>query len=67
MKFEKPIYQRIDLLTKLIAVVLVAYGVDHLRLADINGGLFLVGIGGAISLVPFLISVKGIDERGSKS
>ncbi|MEE9594379.1 MAG: hypothetical protein V3V92_03170 [Candidatus Hydrothermarchaeales archaeon] len=64
MEFEKPIYQRIDLLTKLIAVVLVALGIDQLRRADLNGGLLFLVIGGVISLVPFFIAVKGLDERG---
>ncbi len=59
LDFEKPIYQRIDLSTKLIAVVLVAFGIDHLRSADINGGLFLVVAGGAVSLIPFFIGTKG--------
>ncbi len=61
MEFDKPIYQRIDLFTKLIAVVLVAVGIDYLRGTDISGGLFLIVGGGVISLIPFFIDVKELE------
>jgi hypothetical protein len=58
MKVEKPIHQRIDLGSKLVGVILVAVGIDHLRRAQINTGLLYIFGGGAISLIPMFIKVK---------
>ncbi len=64
MEFEKPIYDRIDLCTKLWGVVLVAVGIDRLRSVRINTGLLLIISGGAISLIPFYIGIKKSDGKG---
>ncbi len=54
MEVSHPIYQRIDLLSKLVGVVLVAVGVDRLRLGDSRNALFFAFLGAVLSLSPFL-------------
>lgn len=66
MEFEKPIYDRIDLCTKVWGVILVALGIDRLRSAQINKGLLLILWGAAISLIPFFIGVKNGKRRRLK-
>ncbi len=58
IELEKPIHQRLDLLTKLVGVILVASGINKLRYGEFTGALFLVLIGGLISILPLYIKIK---------
>jgi hypothetical protein len=58
MKLEKPVYQKFDLLTKLVGVILVANGINKLRYAEFSWALFYISIGLIVSILPFYVKIK---------
>jgi|TARA_B100001971_G_scaffold187851_1_gene188811 hypothetical protein len=58
MKLEKPIYQKFDLLTKLIGVILVANGINKIRYSEFGWVIFFILLGLIVSIMPLYIKMK---------
>jgi len=58
MEVKEPIHQRIDLLSKLVGVVIVAVGIDRFRAGDIQSAKFYILLGALVSITPFFVEVK---------
>jgi hypothetical protein len=58
MKVSKSKYQRIDALSKIIGLVMLAVSVDNVSKGNYFIALALFGIGGLISIVPVFIEVE---------
>ena len=58
MKLPKSKYDRIDALSKLIGLVLLAVGVDSVSTGNYFLALALFGLGGLISIVPLFIGIE---------
>jgi len=58
IKIEKGVHQRIDLASKIIGVVLVAFGIDKIRAAMVGTGLLYIALGGIISVIPEIIKKR---------
>ncbi len=58
MKLSKKKYERIDAVTKIAGLVLLAIGVDSITKGNYFIALFLFGLGGLISIVPVFIGVE---------
>ncbi|MCZ7393277.1 MAG: hypothetical protein ABOK23_06610 [Candidatus Methanoperedens sp.] len=58
MKLSKSGYERIDAVSKIAGLVLLAVGVDNVTKGNYFIALALFGLGGIISIVPVFIEVK---------
>ncbi|MFZ3059325.1 MAG: hypothetical protein WA102_06235 [Candidatus Methanoperedens sp.] len=58
MKVSKSRYQRIDALSKIIGLVMLAFSIDNASKGNYYFALALFGIGGIISIVPVFIEVE---------
>lgn len=58
VELEKPIHQRVDLLTKLIGVFLVANGLNKIRYSELGAAAFFISLGLLISAIPLYIKIK---------
>lgn len=61
---EKGVYQRIIICSKIVGVVVVAFGIDKLR-SPLFSGFFYIALGSLISLLPEIIKpkIKGLREE----
>ncbi len=58
MKVSKSKYQKIDALSKIIGLVMLAVSIDNVSKGNYYIALFLFGMGGLISIIPVFIGVK---------
>ncbi len=58
LELEKPLYQRLDLLTKVLGVFLVANGINKVRYSELSAALFFISLGLLISAIPIYVKVK---------
>lgn len=58
MKLSKSNYERIDAVSKIAGLVLLAFGVDNVTKGNYFTALALFGMGGMISIVPVFIEVE---------
>lgn len=58
MKVSKSKYQKIDALSKIIGLVMLAVSIDNVTKGNYYIALALFGIGGIISIVPVFIEVE---------
>jgi hypothetical protein len=58
MKLSKSRYERIDAVSKIAGLVLLAVGVDNVTKGNYFIALALFGLGGILSIVPLFIEVK---------
>jgi hypothetical protein len=58
MKVSKTKYGRIDLISKIAGLILVAVSIDNVAKGNYFIALFLFGLGGMISIVPLFIKVE---------
>jgi hypothetical protein len=58
MKLSRSRYERIDAVSKIAGLVLLAVGVDNITKGNYFIALALFGLGGLISIVPVFIEVK---------
>ncbi len=58
MKVSKQKYERIDAISKITGLVLLAIGVDSITKGSYFIALALFGLGGLISIVPVFIEVE---------
>jgi len=58
MKVSKSKYEKIDAISKIVGLILVAVSVDHAVKNNYFIALFLFGLGGMISIVPVFIKVE---------
>ena len=58
MKLPKQKYERIDAVSKIAGLVLLAIGVDNIAKGNYFTALALFGLGGLVSIVPVFIEVE---------
>lgn len=58
MKVSKTKYERIDALTKIAGLVLLAFSIDNVSKGNYFVALALFGAGGLISIIPVFIEVE---------
>lgn len=58
MKVSRSKYGRIDLISKIAGLILVAVSIDNATKGNYFIALFLFGLGGIISIVPVFIHVE---------
>jgi hypothetical protein len=58
IELEKPLHQRLDLLTKLLGVFLVANGINKIRYSEISAAVFFITLGLLVSIIPMYVKVK---------
>jgi len=58
MKVSKTKYERIDALTKIAGLVLLAFSVDNVSKGNYFVALALFGAGGLIGIIPVFIEVE---------
>ena len=58
MKVSKSKYEKIDAISKIAGLILVAVSVDYAGKGDYFIALFLFGIGGLVSIAPVFIRVE---------
>ncbi len=57
MKVSKSKYEKIDAISKIAGLILVAVSIDNAMKGNYFIALFLFGLGGLISIVPVFIKV----------
>jgi len=58
MKLSKSRYERIDAVSKILGLILLAFSIDNASKGNYFIALALFGIGGIISIVPMFIEVE---------
>ncbi len=58
MKISKSKYEKIDAVSKIAGLILVAVGIDNAMKGNYFLALFLFGLGGLISIAPMFIRVE---------
>ena len=58
MKLSKSKYERIDAVSKILGLILLAFSIDNASKGNYYIALALFGIGGIISIVPMFIEVE---------
>jgi hypothetical protein len=58
MKLSKSKYERIDAVSKILGLILLAFSIDNASKGNYFIALALFGIGGIISIVPMFIEVE---------
>ncbi|VVB86428.1 Uncharacterised protein [uncultured archaeon] len=58
MKVSKSKYERIDAVSKIIGLVLLAISIDNISKGNYYIALALFGLGGLISIIPVYIEVE---------
>lgn len=58
MKLSKSRYEKIDAVSKIAGLILVAVSIDNATKGNYFIALFLFGLGGMISIVPVFIKVE---------
>ena len=57
MKVSKPEYQRLDALSKIAGLILLAVSIENASRGNYLIALALFGLGGLVSLIPLFIKV----------
>lgn len=58
MEMQKHIHKKLDILTKIISLGLVAVGIDYITKLDLALAMFYISAGALFSITPYLIKVK---------
>ncbi len=58
MKLSKTKYEKIDAISKILGLILLAVGIDNVSKGNYFIALALFGLGGLISIVPVFIEVE---------
>ncbi|MCX9025487.1 MAG: hypothetical protein OIN85_05255 [Candidatus Methanoperedens sp.] len=58
MKLSKSRYERIDAVSKILGLILLAFSIDYASKGNYYAALALFGVGGIISIVPMFIEVE---------
>jgi hypothetical protein len=58
MKLSKTKYQRLDAVSKILGLILLAFSIDNASKGNYYIALALFGVGGIISIVPVFIEVE---------
>jgi hypothetical protein len=58
MKLSKSRYERIDAVSKILGLILLAFSIDYASKGNYYTALALFGIGAIISIVPVFIEVE---------
>jgi uncharacterized membrane protein len=58
MKLSKTKYERVDAISKILGLILLAVGIDNVSKGNYFIALALFGLGGLISIVPVFIEVE---------
>lgn len=58
MKVSKPKYERIDALSKIAGLILLAVSIDNVSKGNYFIALALFGLGGMVSIIPLFIGVE---------
>ena len=58
MKLSKTKYERVDAISKILGLILLAVGIDNVSKGNKVIALALFGLGGLISIVPMFIEVE---------
>ncbi len=58
MKVSKPKYERIDALSKIAGLILLAVSIDNVSKGNYFIALALFGLGGMVSIIPLFIRVE---------
>lgn len=58
MKLSKKRYERVDALSKIGGLLLLAFSIDNVSKGNYYIALFLFGMGGIISIIPVFIEVE---------
>ncbi len=58
MKLPKTKYERIDAISKILGLILLAVGIDNVSKGNYFIALALFGLGGLISIIPVFIEVE---------
>lgn len=58
LELEKPVHQKLDLLTKLVGVFLVANGINKIRYSELGAAAFFISLGLLISVIPLYVKMK---------
>jgi hypothetical protein len=58
MKLSKTKYERVDAISKILGLILLAVGIDNVSKGNYFIALALLGLGGLISIVPVFIEVE---------
>ena len=58
MKLSKPKYERLDAVSKILGLIMLAFSIDFASKGNYFIALFLFGLGGLISILPVFIGVK---------
>jgi uncharacterized membrane protein len=58
MKLSKTKYERVDAISKILGLILLAIGIDNVSKGNYFIALALFGLGGLISIVPVFIEVE---------
>ena len=58
MKLSKSKYEKLDAVTKIIGLVLLAFSIDRVTKGNYSVALALFGLGALISIIPLYIEVE---------
>ncbi len=58
MKLSKTKYERVDAVSKILGLILLAVGIDNVSKGNYFIALALFGLGGLISIIPVFIEVE---------
>lgn len=58
MKLSKAKYERVDALSKIAGLLLLAFSIDNVSKGNYSTALFLFGMGAIISIIPVFIEVE---------
>ena len=58
MKLSKTKYERVDAISKILGLILLAVGIDNVSKGNYFIALALFGLGGLISIIPVFIEVE---------
>ena len=58
MKLSKPKYDRVDALSKITGLIILAVSIDNVTKGSYLTALALFGLGGVISIIPLFIGIE---------
>lgn len=58
MKLSKTKYERVDAISKILGLILLAVGIDNVSKGNYFIALALFGLGGLISIIPVFVEVE---------
>ncbi|MCE8423311.1 MAG: hypothetical protein J5U17_00885 [Candidatus Methanoperedens sp.] len=66
MKVSRKGFKRIDALSKIIGLIMLAFSIDNLTKGNYFLALLLFGLGGIISIAPIFISITPGEQKCQK-